>query len=79
MNNQLKIMSFSLKLKTYLKRDYNVAFKEKSMILGYDKGTEKRGNLGEISSYMSTNGQFGNKEYQNILCQTANMNLNFWC
>jgi len=41
MNNQLKILSFSLKLKTYLEKEYNVTFDEKNMILSYDKCTEK--------------------------------------
>jgi len=40
MNNQLKILFLSLKLKSYLKKEDSVTFDEKSIILGYDKGTE---------------------------------------
>jgi hypothetical protein len=34
------------------------------MILGYEKGTERGGNIGKYTFilYMSTNGQFRNKE-----------------
>ena len=49
MNNQLKIVSSSLKLKTYLKKEDNVAFEEKSIILGCDKSTEKRVILGKYT------------------------------
>jgi hypothetical protein len=49
MKNQLKILSFIFKLKTSLKKEDNVTFDEKSMILGYDKGTEKGVILGKYS------------------------------
>ena len=49
MNNQLKILSFSLKFKTSLKKKDNVTFDEKSMILGYDKCTEKGVILGKFT------------------------------
>ena len=41
MKNQLKMLPFSLKLKTPLKKEDIVTFDEKSMILNYDKCTEE--------------------------------------
>jgi hypothetical protein len=36
MNSQLKILSFSIRLKTYFKKEDNVTFSENRMILGRD-------------------------------------------
>ena len=49
----LVVDNIPLRLKTYLKKKDNVTFDEKSMILGYNKCTEKEG----IYLYMSPNGQ----------------------
>ena len=42
MNNQLKILSLTLELKSYLKKEDSVTFDDTNMILalGCDKGTE---------------------------------------
>jgi hypothetical protein len=76
MNNQFKILSFSLKLKTFFKKEDNVTFDEKSMILGYDKGTEEGVIWGKYTYYVAkwTIWKQRNKiKYQNILCQTARL------
>ena len=47
MKNQLKILSFILKLKTSLKKEDNVTFDEKSMTYVTIR-VQQRGNLGKI-------------------------------
>ena len=55
MNNQLKLLSFSLiGLKTsFKKKEDNITFDEKSMILGYEKDTERGVILGNILVYVA--------------------------
>ena len=59
------IFSVIHNIQTLIFEEDDITFVEKSMILGYDNGTEKSAILWNIL-YMSPNRQFGNKEIRKI-------------